>query len=65
MGCHYNFDAKLVPGGEPQAVKCSAKPGTELTQSMVPTSVGMDFKVMMQDLTAYIYNPAVVVDCEY
>jgi len=64
-GCSKTFEAKLSDGGKPQEIKCTFKPDSSQTQFPRPSSVGIDFKLLMQDLTAYLYNPAFSIDCEY
>jgi hypothetical protein len=64
-GCSKTFEMKLVAGGVPQEVKCTLKPDTELGQFPKPGNIGSDFKILMEDLTAYLYNPAVAIDCDY
>jgi len=64
-GCSYTYQIKLVAGSKPQDIKCTVMPDTELPKTIQPTNVGMDFKILMQDLTAYLYNPAIALDCEY
>jgi hypothetical protein len=64
LGCSHTFRATLIPDGKPQDVTCTAKPGTE-SHKPQPVGVGIDSKILMKDLTAYIYNPAVILDCDY
>jgi hypothetical protein len=60
-----DLKVKLVAGGKPQDVKCSVKPDSEVTVFPKPTNLASDGKILMDDLTAYIYNPAVIMHCEY
>jgi len=55
----------LIPDGEPQDVTCKVSPDSELPAFPKPANLESDGKILMEDLTAYIYNPAIKMNCEY
>jgi hypothetical protein len=63
--CTKTFEAKLAAGQEKQEVTCTLRPDTDLPKFVAPQNVGSDMKILMLDLTQYLYNPALSLECEY
>jgi hypothetical protein len=65
VGCSHTFKATLVPDGQPQDVKCTLKPDTDLPQLPKTANLNSDLQIFKSDLMAFLYNPALSMTCNH